>query len=208
MIGARYTATEILAALLATSVLASGCSGEAGRGRGDEARQTAATGTISSESADDTQDAASAKLSAVTGQVSALTADVSDLNVRVTDLGTIIDLPSDALFEFDKATLTPNAEAELRKASALIVRAPAGTIRIIGHTDSKGDDAYNQRLSQARAQTVADWFSQQVGVRQRAFSVSGVGATAPIAPNETATGGDDPAGRAKNRRVEVVLPQA
>ncbi len=143
----------------------------------------------------------------MTGTVSNLTGDVSGLNIRVTDMGTIIDLPADALFEFDKADLTPAAEAQLQKVAALIRKAPPGGIQVIGHTDAKGDDAYNQRLSEARARTVADWFGGQVGVRQRAFTVSGKGETAPVAPNETATGADDPAGRAKNRRVEVILPR-
>jgi outer membrane protein OmpA-like peptidoglycan-associated protein len=143
----------------------------------------------------------------MTGTVSNLTGDVSGLNIRVTDMGTIIDLAADALFEFDKADLTPAAEAQLQKAAALIRKAPPGGIQVIGHTDAKGDDAYNQRLSEARARTVADWFARQVGVRQRDFAVSGKGETAPIAPNETATGADDPAGRAKNRRVEVILPR-
>ena len=140
--------------------------------------------------------------------VSGLSADESDLNVRITDLGTVIDLPADALFDYDKATLTPAAETELRKAAALIGRSPAGPIQVIGHTDSKGDDAYNQKLSEARARTVAGWFGQQVGIRQRTFQVSGKGETAPIAPNETPSGADDPQGRAKNRRVEVVIPTA
>jgi outer membrane protein OmpA-like peptidoglycan-associated protein len=143
----------------------------------------------------------------MTGSVSSLTGDVSGLNIRVTDMGTIIDLPADALFEFDKADLTPAAEAQLQKVAALIRQAPPGGIQVIGHTDAKGDDAYNQRLSEARARTVADWFGRQVGVRQREFAVSGKGETAPIAPNETATGADDPAGRTKNRRVEVILPR-
>lgn len=143
----------------------------------------------------------------MTGTVSNLTGDISGLNIRVTDMGTIIDLAADALFEFDKADLTPAAEAQLQKAAALIRKAPPGGIQVIGHTDAKGDDAYNQRLSEARARTVADWFARQVGVRQRDFAVSGKGETAPIAPNETATGADDPAGRAKNRRVEVILPR-
>jgi outer membrane protein OmpA-like peptidoglycan-associated protein len=143
----------------------------------------------------------------MTGSVSSLTGDVSGLNIRVTDMGTIIDLPADALFEFDKADLTPAAEAQLQKVAALIRKAPPGGIQVIGHTDAKGDDAYNQRLSEARARTVADWFGAQVGVRQRAFAVSGKGETAPVAPNETATGADDPAGRTKNRRVEVILPR-
>lgn len=143
----------------------------------------------------------------MTGTVSNLTGDISGLNIRVTDMGTIIDLAADALFEFDKADLTPAAHAQLQKAAALIRKAPPGGIQVIGHTDAKGDDAYNQRLSEARARTVADWFARQVGVRQRDFAVSGKGETAPIAPNETATGADDPAGRAKNRRVEVILPR-
>lgn len=143
----------------------------------------------------------------MTGTVSNLTGDISGLNIRVTDMGTIIDLPADALFEFDKADLTPAAEAQLQQVAALIRKASPGGIQVIGHTDAKGDDAYNQRLSEARARTVADWFARQVGVRQRDFAVSGKGETAPIAPNETATGADDPAGRAKNRRVEVILPR-
>jgi outer membrane protein OmpA-like peptidoglycan-associated protein len=143
----------------------------------------------------------------VTGTVSNLSGDISGLNIRVTDMGTIIDLAADTLFEFDKAELTPAAEAQLQKAAALIRKAPPGGIQVIGHTDAKGDDAYNQRLSEARARTVADWFARQVGVRQREFTVSGKGETAPVAPNETATGADDPAGRTKNRRVEVILPR-
>lgn len=149
--------------------------------------------------------AASANLKAT---VSALNADRSDLNVRVTDLGTIVDLPADALFDYDKATLTPGAEIELRKAATLIGRSPPGSIQVIGHSDSRGEDAYNLALSERRAQTVADWFGQQVGVRQRSIVASGRGETAPIAPNTTASGADDPQGRAKNRRVEVVLPTA
>lgn len=141
-----------------------------------------------------------------TGQVSALKGDVSGLNVRVTDMGTVIDLPADAVFEFDKAELTPAAAGELLKAAELIRAGPPGAIQVIGHTDSLGDEAYNQHLSEARARTVADWFGQQVGVRQRQFAVSGKGESAPIAPNQAADGKDDPAGRTKNRRVEVVIP--
>lgn len=143
----------------------------------------------------------------LTGRVSALNADVSGLNTRMTDMGLVIDLPADVLFEFDQATLTPAAEDALGKASDLIRRSPAGPIRVIGHTDAKGDDAYNQRLSEARAQAVADWFGRQVGVRTRAFAVSGRGEAAPVAANTRPDGSDDPAGRQKNRRVEVVLPR-
>lgn len=127
--------------------------------------------------------------------------------MRVTDYGTVIDLPADALFDFDRADLTPGATSQLIKSAHVIRDAPAGTVRIVGHTDSKGDDAYNQKLSEARAQAVADWFGQQVGVRQRRFEVRGVGEKQPVAPNESADGKDDPAGRTTNRRVEVILPR-
>ena len=139
--------------------------------------------------------------------MSDLNADISGLDTRITDMGLVIDLPSDALFEYDKAELTPAAETELRKVAEVIRAGPPGSIQVIGHTDSDGNDAYNQTLSEARARTVADWFGQQVGVRQRQFAVSGKGETAPIAPNATADGKDDPAGRARNRRVEVIVPK-
>ncbi|QIK78660.1 OmpA family protein [Sphingomonas piscis] len=144
--------------------------------------------------------------SGLRAQVSDLTAEVSGLNTRMSDMGLVIDLPADALFDFDKATLTPAAEAELRKAAEVIRRSPPGDVRVIGHTDSKGDNAYNLNLSQARAQTVRDWFGEQVGVRQRHFEVSGQGEAAPVAPNTLASGEDNPAGRRKNRRVEVIVP--
>lgn len=144
----------------------------------------------------------------LTGDVSDLAGAVSGLSTRITDQGLVIDLPADALFEFDKADLTPAAEAELRKAAELIRRSPPGAVQVIGHTDSHGEDAYNQRLSEARARTVADWFGGEVGVRQRDFRVSGKGETAPVAPNARPDGSDDPEGRAKNRRVEVIVPHA
>lgn len=169
-----------------------------------EPSSVAASGA-SSTSEDTGTDASAGGLAAT---VSALSADESDLNVRVTDLGTVIDLPADALFDYDKATLTPAAETELRKAAALIGRSPAGPVQVIGHTDSKGDDAYNRKLSEARARTVADWFGRQVVIRQRTFQVVGKGETAPIAPNDAPSGADDPQGRLKNRRVEVVIPTA
>lgn len=139
--------------------------------------------------------------------VSSLTANISDLNVRVTDMSTIIELPADVLFAFDKAELTPEATNALTKAADLIRQGAPGEIEIVGHTDSKGSDDYNDDLSRRRAQAVADWFGQQVGVRQRSFEVIGRGEIEPVVPNETADGADDPEGRAKNRRVEVVIPR-
>jgi outer membrane protein OmpA-like peptidoglycan-associated protein len=126
----------------------------------------------------------------------------------MTHMGLVIDLPADALFDYDKASLTQEAEAELRKAAEVIRQSPPGAIRIIGHTDDHGSDGYNKTLSEERANRVAQWFRQQVGVRQREFQVSGLGESKPVAPNRNAQGADDPQGRARNRRVELVIPTA
>ena len=76
--------------------------------------------------------------------------------------------------------------------------------RIEGHTDSKGGDAYNMKLSEARATTVRDWMAKRDLVPP-ATPIKGYGKTVPAAPNAAADGKDDPAGRQKNRRVEVVF---
>ena len=145
--------------------------------------------------------------SGLNATVSALGADISGLNVRVTDTATIVDLPADTLFAFDSADLSPGAADNLGKAADAIRSGAPGPIAIIGHTDGKGTDGYNQPLSERRAQAVAEWMKQQVGVRQRRFLVSGKGKSAPIVPNTRPDGSDDPAGRAKNRRVEIIIPR-
>lgn len=204
------------AATFGCALLLVGCSGAAPDGGSADAERNLVAGqprTLPQSDQPATGNAGSTTAEAplggsLTAQVSSLTGTISGLSTRITDLGLVIDLPSDALFDYDKATLTTAAEADLRKAAELIRKSPPGTIQIIGHTDGKGDDGYNQTLSEARAQAVAGWFGQQVGVRQREFAVSGKGKTAPIAPNTTADGKDDPAGRAKNRRVEVIVPNS
>lgn len=195
---------------MAGSVLLAACSATEQEsnspGANDNTGPAATTSNLSGAIGGGTAPVTTPTTEGLTAQVSALTSEVSGLNTRITDLGLIIDLPSDALFEYDKADLTPASEAELRKAAELIRGSPPGPIRVIGHTDSHGNDGYNQTLSEARANAVADWFRQQVGVRQRLIAVSGKGETAPVAPNASPDGKDDPAGRAKNRRVEVIVP--
>lgn len=141
-------------------------------------------------------------------EISDLNADVSGLDMRVTDTAMIVALPADALFAFDSAELGSDAAQRLAKTADLIrSTGGTGTIGIVGHTDGKGTDDYNRQLSEQRAQAVADWFGQQVGVRQRGFQVSGKGKSEPRAPEVRADGSDDAEGRALNRRVEVVLPR-
>lgn len=113
---------------------------------------------------------------------------------------------ADALFEFDKATLTADAEETLNALVPLLSQdgRPPAPATIEGHTDAKGSDAYNQTLSEKRAQTVKDWLVAK-GVLPASTPIQGWGKRRPVAPNAKPDGSDDPAGRQKNRRVEVVL---
>ena len=136
-------------------------------------------------------------------QGSSLSAQGSSLSGTETGFNIQINLSSDVLFDFDKSELKPEADAELQKAADVIRQKGKGLILIIGYTDSKGSDAYNQRLSLARAQAVKNWFEAK-GLNQN-YQVKGQGATNPVAPNTHPDGSDNPEGRAKNRRVEIIV---
>ena len=139
----------------------------------------------------------------LSSQGSSLSAQGSSLSGTETGFNIQINLSSDVLFDFDKAELKPEADAELQKAADVIRQKGKGLILIIGYTDSKGSDAYNQRLSLARAQAVKNWFEAK-GLNQN-YQVKGQGATNPVAPNTHPDGSDNPEGRAKNRRVEIIV---
>ena len=129
---------------------------------------------------------------------------VVDLQVKETETEVRIELAADVLFDFDKATLLPKAEDTLKKAAEFIGQRAKGIVRIEGHTDSKGDDAYNQKLSDRRADSVRKWFAGH-GLARLRFSSKGLGETRPASPNAKPDGADDPEGRQKNRRVEIVI---
>ena len=139
----------------------------------------------------------------LSSQGSSLSAQGSSLSGTETGFNIQINLSSDVLFDFDKAELKPEADAELQKAADVIRQKGKGLILIIGYTDSKGSDAYNQRLSLARAQAVKNWFEAK-GLNQN-YQIKGQGATNPVAPNTHPDGSDNPEGRAKNRRVEIIV---
>ncbi|HFC8841510.1 TPA: OmpA family protein [Neisseria oralis] len=146
---------------------------------------------------------ATAQNSAVAAQGSSLTGQSSSLSGTETGFNIQINLSSDVLFDFDKAELKPEADSELQKAADIIRQKGKGLILISGYTDSKGSDAYNKRLSLARAQAVKNWFEAQ-GLHQN-YQTEGLGAANPVAPNTNDDGSDNPEGRAKNRRVEIIV---
>ena len=78
-------------------------------------------------------------------------------------------------------------------------------MRIEGHTDGKGSPPYNQKLSVRRADAVKTWLLRQADLKKIHFVTAGFGATRPVAPNTKPDGSDDPDGRQKNRRVELII---
>jgi outer membrane protein OmpA-like peptidoglycan-associated protein len=116
-----------------------------------------------------------------------------------------LTLASDILFDFDRATIRPDARTALDRVTEIIRRGSAGVVKIEGFTDSKGAADYNLRLSSARAESVARWLIEQGGFPGAGFATQGFGATRFTAPNTKRDGSDDAAGRQKNRRVEIVI---
>lgn len=101
-------------------------------------------------------------------------------------------------FEFDKSTLLQQSFFELMKLMALLDTYPEMCIQICGHTDGKGSDSYNQRLSENRAKAVVDYLLSK-GVSEKRLQYKGYGKSMPLDTNDTEEG------RAKNRRVEFKI---
>ncbi|MFN9013444.1 MAG: OmpA family protein, partial [Pseudomonadota bacterium] len=107
-----------------------------------------------------------------------------------------VTFAADAFFDFDKSVLKPEAQAKL---ADLVDKTKAISLEVViavGHTDSVGEGAYNQRLSVARADAVKNFLIGK-GIEKNRIYTEGKGASQPVADNKTAEG------RAKNRRVEV-----
>ncbi|MBV8770738.1 MAG: OmpA family protein [Deltaproteobacteria bacterium] len=115
-----------------------------------------------------------------------------------------ISVGADALFDFNQSDLRSDAAETLEKLGPMIRSFRAHPIEIDGHTDSIGSLAYNQQLSDARAETVKRWLAQR-DFLPASTPIRGYGKTRPIAPNRNPDGSDNPAGRQKNRRVEIVI---
>ena len=124
---------------------------------------------------------------------------MQDLGATETDLEVRVELPADVLFDFDKADIRSDAAQALAQLATLIRAYPSGSATLEGHTDSKGNDAYNQRLSERRAESVKGWLVEREGIAADRLTSQGWGERKPVAGNE------DDAGRQRNRRVEVVI---
>jgi outer membrane protein OmpA-like peptidoglycan-associated protein len=109
-----------------------------------------------------------------------------------------LDIPSDVSFDVNRADIKSNFRPVLDKFADTLKSNPATQVRIIGHTDSTGSDATNNPLSVNRAESVREYLGSR-GVATSRVAIDGRGEREPIADNSTE------AGRAKNRRVEILV---
>jgi len=107
-----------------------------------------------------------------------------------------VSFAADAFFDFDKAVLKPEGKAKLDDLAEKVKGLTLEVVIAVGHTDAKGGDAYNQKLSVKRADAVKTYLSGK-GIEASRIYTEGKGKSQPVADNKT------DAGRAKNRRVEI-----
>ncbi len=122
----------------------------------------------------------------------------------VQSCGTVITLEDSVLFDFGSSDLRGEASTTLTNLATVLKDSKAPKVQVQGHTDSVSDDAFNQKLSEQRAQAVSSALKSN-GVTADLEAV-GYGETKPVAPNENPDGSDNPGGRRLNRRVEVFVP--
>ncbi|WP_127842970.1 OmpA family protein [Actinomyces wuliandei] len=122
----------------------------------------------------------------------------------VTSCGTLITLEDSVLFDFGSSEVRDDASQTLGSLATVLTGSGAPAIQVHGHTDSVSDEAFNQTLSEERAQAVVEELTSQ-GVTA-SMEATGYGETQPVAPNENEDGSDNPSGRQLNRRVEVFIP--
>lgn len=156
-----------------------------------QAKMTAEQAKAAAEQAQKERDAARARMRDALSVV---------VETRETARGLIVNLP-DILFGFNQDQLKPEAREKLSKVCGILSVAGGYNLSIEGHTDNKGSDDYNQKLSERRAQNVSTYLGT-CGLSQAHLTSRGFGKTQPIAPNETAEG------RQQNRRVEIVISEA
>tara|TARA_R110000787_G_scaffold68179_6_gene152615 strand:- start:202 stop:900 length:699 start_codon:yes stop_codon:yes gene_type:complete len=158
---------------------------------------------------DRTEKIVGAGIGAVAGAGIGAYMDAQEKKLREKTAGTGVDvirdgdnlllrMPSGITFAYDDAAVQPQFQPTLNEVASTLAEYPKTYIDIYGHTDSDGSDAYNQGLSERRAQSVANYLSSR-GVASARVATRGFGETQPIASNATAEG------KAQNRRVEIKI---
>jgi len=164
---------------------------DAARQDAGSARETAARAQAEAERIRKKAEAEVNRLETALGQIA---------ETRRTALGLVMNLGSDYLkFEFDKADLRPEDKELLSRVAGILMTSEDFTVSVNGHTDDVGTDAYNQKLSERRAESVKNWLTTKESLDGSRMTTKGWGETKPVAPNDT------DANRQKNRRVQAII---
>ena len=133
-------------------------------------------------------------------QAAELERDINDERIDITNNGDhlLVRMPQDILFEVDSAVVQPALRADLQILADSLQRYPDSTVDVVGHTDSDGTAAYNSKLSQRRADSVA-FTLIDFGVERARIHAFGRGEDNPVATNLTEEG------KALNRRVDITI---
>jgi outer membrane protein OmpA-like peptidoglycan-associated protein len=138
-------------------------------------------------------------------QVDRITQTLIQFNATPVDGGFRLTLPDSILFDFGSADLRPDARQALALITEVLDYFENDPVVILGHTDSIGSPAANQRLSEERAQGVVDALIAEHGIADDRIRAEGRGSTEPVADNTAPDGSDNPEGRQLNRRVEIIV---
>jgi outer membrane protein OmpA-like peptidoglycan-associated protein len=180
---------------------------EVARGQEERNRIVLATRTreaqnaqAQAQSAQAQAEIAKSEAQAAQAQLASAQQQLADLQAKKTDRGLVVTL-GDVLFDTGQATLKPGADLVLGRLATYLSANAHTKVMIEGHTDSRGSDAYNDALSERRAQAVADALATR-GIAQDNLRTRGRGKAYPVASNDT------PEGRQQNRRVEIIFSDA
>jgi outer membrane protein OmpA-like peptidoglycan-associated protein len=131
-------------------------------------------------------------------QAEEMAKEMADAEIVREGEGIVIRFKEKVLFGYDRSDLNATAITNLDKLKSVLIKYPETNITVIGHTDSKGSESYNQTLSESRSNSVVNFMTQN-GINSTRSTAIGKGETDPIATNETEEGS------ALNRRVEFVI---
>ena len=130
-------------------------------------------------------------------KTAALSKELSDLKAQQTDRGIVLTV-GDVLFATGKAEVAPGGQRSVDKLAEFLKKNPKRNVLIEGHTDNTGNEDFNLKLSQQRADAVRDLLVAR-GIATERITTKGYGPKYPLVVNDT------PSGRQQNRRVEVVV---
>jgi len=204
--------SSLFAITLSSAVLLAACEGT-GERQQDGAVVGGIFGGFIGAASDDEDRARNAALGATAGAIAGgavgamLDAQAEDLRSSLENDGIVVEntgeflrviMPGGLLFDVDSAAIDPALQADLRAVAQNLIEYPESTVTVFGHTDDTGSPAYNEDLSERRAQAVAGVLVRD-GVAPSRVRATGLGETQPVASNATAEG------RQLNRRVEVII---